>query len=741
MSGTIRSGFLGLAGIFLMGGTVMAATDVSNWYPWTAQSLNEAGEIGMADWLDKPAGKHGRPKIEGQKLIYNGQELKIWGLNNSYSACSPDKALADKRAAWYAKYGVNGVRLHKYADGTGWSGIQSKDSFVKLDPEGLDRMDYFVAKLKEHGIYVKLSPTFGVKIGPGDRDRIPFLEEFGQFDSKDRIRAGYGAVYLCKELQDMQIDQTVSVLKHKNPYTGLTYAEDPAIITVEMFNEDAVLWNLTCNVFKQSPTIRKRVAQRFCDWLKARYGDEAKFAAAWGPEALDFFKDKGIEGESLAQGTIVPYGEPYVYGIEQIEGKFKPIRQRMLDTMLFLTELQDEFYMRFQKAAREAGYDGPMIGSNWQAGSNLSHYYNLWSDAKVGIVDRHNYFGGAKRGKMSGPFNNASMLRSPGSATLSAGMQQVEGHPFMLSEWIHVQPNEYGVEGVAIIGAYGMGLNAWDVSFLFQNGDEGGYSKALCGHAWDVTVPKIIGAFPAIARQVHRGDVKESPVVAPRYVHVDSLHEGKLGFRDKTTQEFDVKTFNSDKVPAQAMAAARCVIEFTDAYKETPAFDMAPYLKDGAIVSSTGQLSWTGGAEEHSGHMTINTPGTQAVIGFAAGKSVDLADVLIKPDCYYGAIYLTATGPRETLKTAPKVLISAIARCRNTGQDLGPEENDLREKGKAPILMEPVKAAITLKRPGARRAVLLDHDGMPTDRTIPIENGVLRIDGARDKTPYYLIEY
>jgi len=377
--------------------SALMTLQAADWYPFTARSDPAPGEIGLQDWIEKPAGKHGRPKIEGQKLIYNGKELKIWGLNNSYSACSPKKETADKRASWYAKYGVNGVRLHKYADGPGWSGIQSEDSFVKLDPEGLDRMDYFVARLKENGIYVKLSPTFGIKIGPGDRERIPFMDEFGKPDGKDRIRAGYGTVYLCRELQDMQIDQTVSVLKHRNPYTGLAYAEDPAIITVEMFNEDAVLWNLTCNVFKQSPTIRKRTAQRFCDWLKARYGDEAKFHKAWGPDALNCFKDKGIDAESLAQGTIVPYGDPWFYSLDQLETKMKPIRQRMLDTMLFLTELQHEFYTRFAKAARDAGYDGPMIGSNWQAGSNLSHYCNLWSDAQVGIVDRHNYFGGARQ--------------------------------------------------------------------------------------------------------------------------------------------------------------------------------------------------------------------------------------------------------------------------------------------------------------------------------------------------------
>ncbi len=36
-----------------------------------------------------------------------------------------------------AKYGINAVRLHKYADGSGWAGIQSPDSFVNFDADGL----------------------------------------------------------------------------------------------------------------------------------------------------------------------------------------------------------------------------------------------------------------------------------------------------------------------------------------------------------------------------------------------------------------------------------------------------------------------------------------------------------------------------------------------------------------------------------------------------------------------------
>ena len=100
------------------------------------------------------------------------------------------------------------------------------------------------------------------------------------------------------------------------------------------------------------------------------------------------------------------------------------------------------------------------------------------------------------------------------------------------------------------------------------------------------------------------------------------------------------------------------------------------------------------GDGEHSGWITIDTPGTQAFVGFAEGQSLELGDVTIAPECYYGAIYVSALGREDTLASAGKLLVTALVRCRNTGQKLNAEENGLEEKGKGPILMEPVKATI-----------------------------------------------
>ncbi len=727
--------------IFLLSFTLFTqitfSQNMKTWYEFHPTNTPKAGEIGLQHWLEKPAGKHGRILSDGDRLMYNGEPIKLWGLNLTYSACAPDKSLAEKRAAFYAKYGINSVRLHKYADGTGWAGIQSEESFVEFDPDELDEMDYQVAQFKEHGIYVKLSSTFGVKLGPADKQYVPYMDEFGEMRG-NRLRTGHGSIFLSKELQNLQIRQIMKMLKHKNPYTGMRYADDPAVAIVEMYNEDSVLFYTTMDKLEEVPTLRKRAAIRFSGWLKEKYGSQEALVKAWGKEALNSFEEEGFTGEHLDKGTIVPAGNPWYYDPERLNGSQSFRKKRLLDTMRFLYELQNEFYQRYEEAIRQTGYEGEIIASNWQAGRMYSHYYNLHSDAQIGMIDRHNYFGGGNR---EGKINNASMLSVPGSATLSSGMQQVAGRPFMLSEWIHVFPNEWGVEGPAIIGAYAMGLQGWDVSYMFQNRDQGGFSDELGGHRWDVTAPQILGVFPAVSRQVLRRDVKEAEVTAKRFVHIPSLMEGKLGFEDEVTQQHDVKTFNSDKVPAQTLAVARSVVEFTDKFRDTPKFNLSKYHEENRYTSSTDQLKWVAGDTKTDGRILIQTNATQGVVGFAQGKTCDLRDVTITPKSRYAAIYVTAQGQEETIASADKLLIVAIARARNTGMKINQAGDKLLEKGEGPVLMEPVKAEITLNRTENANVYLLDHDGLKTVKMIPVENGVIEINGANDQTPYYLIEF
>jgi len=65
----------------------------------------------------------------------------------------------------------------------------------------------------------------------------------------------------------------------------------------------------------------------------------------------------------------------------------------------------------------------------------------------------------------------------------------------------------------------------------------------------------------------------------------------------------------------------------------------------------------------------------------------------------------------------------------------------LLDKGHTPILLEPVKAEITIRKQGAATVHVLDHAGVRTGKKPKPTNGAFTIDGVRDKTCYYLIEY
>ncbi len=136
----------------------------------------------------------------------------------------------------------------------------------------------------------------------------------------------------------------------------------------------------------------------------------------------------------------------------------------------------------------------------------------------------------------------------------------------------------------------------------------------------------------------------------------------------------------------------------------------------------------------------MNTPGTKAVVGFADGQTAHLGEVTITPQSRFGAIYVTGQAPTDDIATGKGLLVVAIARARNTGEKVF-QDSRILNRGKAPVVMEPVKATIKIDRPGRATVHVLGQDGSMTDRTLPVENGQFTIDGARDKTPYYLVTY
>lgn len=693
-----------------------------DWFAFTPSNADGPSVIGMNDWLEHPAGKRGGVRSQGDRFQFeDGTPIKFWGVNLSYGGgCAPSKGDADFTAARYAKYGVNAVRLHKFSYPKNQMGIGSLTDSTQMDPAGLDRLDYFSAQLKKQGVYFGWSHTFGFHVVAGDRARLRAYDEI----EKNLKGNTYAFINFAEDVQDLMIEMVVNLLKHKNPYTERTYAEEPALSFIELQNEDDIFFYTSQNAFKACPTYQQHFTERFSDWLKAKYGSEENLRKAWGT-ALK-------AGESLGARNLVPETNPWFFGEDNLPKQKGGDRQRLLDAAQHLHELQNQFYSRFVKAIRAAGYQGPLNGSPWQAPSMVPHYYNLRSDYLVGYIDRHNYFGG----KLSD-----SMLAKPGSGYFSSGLQQVVDRPFGLSEWIHVYPSLYSAEGPAILAAYGFGLQGWDASYEFQSQSSRRLFSERVGWppwgVWEADVPTQLGQYPALARMILRGDVKEGEVISVRRVGLADLAEGKFDFSDKVSQQGDIKTFGGT-VPPEALAAGRVVVEFAEAARPSTFPDLTKYRQGSVIVSSTKELAWETAGQ---GFFTVNTPGTKAVVGFAAGKELALDNMHIQVQSPYASLFMTALDRQATLANTKSALLCAVARNCNSGFKYFVVDQKTIENGRGPILLEPVRATVVLSGRPIAQVNILDHDGRRTDRTLPVQAGRFTLDGAKDKALYYEVVF
>ena len=701
-----------------------------DWYP--LQPVKDVGPsvIGLDTWLHKPAGAHGGVRIVGDHFEFtDGTRAKFWGTNLCYEAICPQAADADYTAARFAKYGVNSVRLHKFMDNP----VGDKDDGTQLKPEPLARMDYFTAALAKNGVYYTFSPFFGFHVGPGNRDQLLAYDEIVAAKNAS-LGMTYGLINYAEDVQDLVAKMFTNLLTHVNPNTGKAYAQDPALAAVEIHNEDDIFWGFMKDLYPKCPTYAKALEARFSDWLKAKYNSQEKLAAAWG-EALK-------AGETLEARNVAIQMDPGTIQTAPLAAQTGGPRVRLLDNAAFLHLTQNQFYAKLTKTIRDAGYEGPIIGTPWIARPMLPHYYNLKSDAMVGLVDRHNYFEGIAR----------SMIGKPGMGYFDRGMEQVMGRPFSVSEWIHVWPGLYAAEGPAIMATYGLGLQDWDASWEFQSGRAIGSGNAMRtmtgsreGDKWDVwtvDTPGSLGQFPALARMILRGDVKPGEVVSVRQVSDENLAKGTFDFEDRGSSSgprSDVKEITST-VPREALAAGRVLVEFTG---EKPAKstmpDMTKYEKDGVIKSGTGQLAWDVSGQ---GFFTVDTAGTKAAVGHHTGKPLACGQVTITPAAQFASIYLTALEPGATLENCKGALVTALARQCNTGFSHSADGKTVVEKGTAPTLLEPVKATIAISGRKVAAVNVLNHEGKRVEgQTVKVEGGSFTIDTARDKTFYYEVVF
>ena len=282
-----------------------------------------------------------------------------------------------------------------------------------------------------------------------------------------------------------------------------------------------------------------------------------------------------------------------------------------------------------------------------------------------------------------------------------------------------------------------MGLQGWDASYHFSCG------QSRYGDGWPNLskyashTPHYMGQFPALAFAIHNNHIREGAVVKARQLTDKELFAGKdvLG-QARSAGSHDLKKLASNPTtPTELFAIGRLTIGFSG--KPPPAgLELSRYWDQGGKIlrSTTGDLVWDYGNR----FVEVRSPKTQAVIGFAGGRSFDLPGVGITVKTPFVSLILTPLDNLDLVKSR-QILVTALARDKQTGSIYNADWSQLTQVGGPPLLLEPVQARIKLKGAPPRQVRPLDFYGVPKAKAIALQaDGTFAIDGTH-QTFYYEI--
>lgn len=260
-------------------GQCQVSKETPGWFAFNMSPLDVPEDAPMDVSFLNAAGADRRVRVEGDRFVAeDGKRIRFFGTNVTFSGAFPDKESAPALARRMAQLGFNVVRFHHMDARDIW--LPGKKS---LDPEQLDRLDWFLYQLKRNGIYANINLHVS-RTYPSMREmELPRAFRYG------KILDTFYPPYIR-----LQEQYAKDLLDHVNPYTKQRLADDPAIAFVELNNENTLL-NLRGAVLAQLPDpFRSELRGQWRDWLDEQYDDVEGMTGAWnqdivplGPEILE----------------------------------------------------------------------------------------------------------------------------------------------------------------------------------------------------------------------------------------------------------------------------------------------------------------------------------------------------------------------------------------------------------------------------------------------------------------------
>jgi hypothetical protein len=516
-----------------------------------------------------------------------------------------------------------------------------------LNPKSLDSIDWWVKCMKDEGIYVWLELIYERALTPADGVTIGFDEI-----QRNRGRV-WGFSYFNSDVIGLMREFQHQFLDHVNPYTKLAYKDDPAVVGVLITNEN----DLTAHFGNAMLPDKKNPTHN----------------ALFMRDVKAFAKETGLPVERLWR--------TWETGPSKI----------------FLNAMEHRFNRLMIDDLRTLGVRAPIVTTSFWGGCSL---YGLPALTDGDFVDVHSY--GEKSEELDqNPREVANFVSGLGV--------QVQGKPLSVTEWNVPYPLMDRFTAPLYVASIAA-LQGWSLPMLatYSQGAFKAPGKQQPIDKWSsYNDPALAGVMPAAAMAFRQGHI--SPA---RVTYGLKLNRAQL--------------FNEELKPS-TVPALRTLIEQSRVRIGLPAVKELPWLvsskmpSDVVIVtdlhhdfipagqqfvkSDTGELTrnWKYGIQ------TINTPKTQAVVGWIGGKLLKLNSVTFRFSTPKATVALTSLDD-QPLSASKLILITAVARAVSASS----------KPDCLPFLSEPVVGDVALDTQiSGLQLLTLSSDGKVLDRLTP----------------------
>ena len=404
-------------------------------FPWT----NDVKPGTILDFskvtrYDVPAGSLGFARVSREGHFVFEKDAKktprrFIGGNLCFSANFLSKEEADRAVQDFVARGWNAIRLHHLdvvITKEEWHDIWNRRTWSHISPQRLDQLDYLVAACKKAGIYI----TFDLYA----------MGSYGSCEGFDKpLHCGTikAIVPIHKPAEDLWFKRSMELFDHVNPYTGVAWKDEPAVVFVTLLNEDSIasVWSGAEDIY----------VKKYNEWAKGK--------------GYPQYEKKDI-------------------------GKKKEFAE-------FLYEVKANANRRMTKRLKDAGVKTLISGGNWW--ENMAQTYEREA---LEVVDNHQYADiyHGNSGNVVMHFNNQANLQngSPAySLPIMMASTRVFGKPFTVSEWNFCNPNEWRAEGGLMMGAYAS-LQDWDGIYRFAwSHDKGNMFKPSPSKGFDIVTDPL----------------------------------------------------------------------------------------------------------------------------------------------------------------------------------------------------------------------------------------------------------